>query len=91
MPMYEIFKKQIKTIMTTKIANLFKYKEESAAIPVISAEGQVECHVLSGQCSYLLVGIMEFCMCPHGVQKDRSSFAGLVGGIAGKREMLVGQ
>lgn len=58
---------------------------------MISAEGQVECHVLSGQCSYLLVGIMEFCMCPHGVQKDRSSFAGLVGGIAGKREMLVGQ
>lgn len=32
MPMYEIFKKQIKTIIKTKIANLFKYKEESADI-----------------------------------------------------------
>lgn len=53
---------------------------------MISAESKVECHVLSGQCSYLLVGIMEFCMCPQGVQKDRSSFAGLVGGIAGERE-----
>lgn len=31
-PMYEIFKKQIKTTMTTIIANLFKYKEESTAI-----------------------------------------------------------
>lgn len=51
---------------------------------VISGKGKC-------QCSYLLVGSMEFRMSPQRVQKDRSSFAGLVGGIAEKRERPVGQ
>lgn len=30
----------------------------------------------------LLVGVVEFCVCPQRIKEDRSSFGGLVGGVA---------
>lgn len=58
---------------------------------MISHEGQAKCQVLAGQCSYLLIGVMQLCMCPQRVKEDRGCFAGLVGGIAEKTEMFLGQ
>lgn len=83
MPMYEILKNQIKT----KTVKLFKYKEEEEESAVIwwflmRTRPSVTFYLAS---SYLLVGVMELCVCPHRVQEDRSGFAGLVGGIAEKR------